>query len=394
MRDISFFCRKGTTRALRQSAIAMLFCGLTGSFLAGCSDGGGGVTIGESRADALDLPQEDAGSDLNPRVSLADLGERLFNDTNLSSPAGQSCGSCHSEVDGFVDPDRENPSSLGANGGDFGNRNTPSLFYINQIPDAQMVVRPHPATQVLQEFEFGGFFIDGRAKTLEEQAKLPLFNTVEMALPSRLELVTRIQQSDYSEEFQAHFGEEVFDSAEKTLESVASALTEFQRSDRFSPFNSKFDSVQRGESVFTESEARGEALFNGQALCSVCHASPTQPELFSDLLYHNVGTPRNEKLLMDIGNPDFVDLGLGGITKDPADNGQFRTPVLRNVALTAPYMHNGVFGTLREVVEFYNSGTAPGEVPGANVPPFIGNLQLNETQVDDLVAYMNTFTDL
>ncbi|MFK7996733.1 MAG: cytochrome-c peroxidase [Granulosicoccus sp.] len=340
------------------------------------------------------LPQEDAGSDQNPQLSLAGLGERLFIDTNLSSPVGQSCGSCHSEDNGFVDPDSQNPSSLGANGGNFGKRNTPSLFYINQIPDAQVVVRPHPATQVPQEFEFGGFFIDGRAATLEEQAKLPLFNTAEMALPSRLELLTRIQQSDYSKEFQAHFGEDVFDSADKTLVSVASALAEFQRSDKFSPFNSKFDRVKRGESTFTESEARGEALFNGQALCSACHASPNQPELFSDLLYHNVGAPRNEKLLSDIGDPKFVDLGLGGITKDPADNGQFRTPILRNVALTAPYMHNGVFATLREVVEFYNSGTAPSEVPGANVPPFIGNLLLNATQIDDLVAYMNTFTDL
>ncbi|MFK7861070.1 MAG: cytochrome-c peroxidase [Granulosicoccus sp.] len=391
MKDSANNCWKGISDGFRLSSVALLFCGLSGGLLVGCSDAG--VVADDSFSRESPFPQEDAGSGLNPQFSLAGLGERLFNDTGLSSPVGQSCSSCHSEDDGFVDPDSAHPSSLGANGGDFGIRNTPSLFYINQIPDAQLVIRPNPATQIPQEFEFGGFFVDGRAATLEEQAKTPFFNPVEMALPSRLELMTRIQQSDYSDEFQAHFGREVFDSPDATLDSAAKALAEFLRSSKFSPFNSKFDRVERGEGTHTESEARGKALFNGEALCSACHASPNPPELFSDLLYHNVGTPRNEKLLNDIGDPSFVDLGLGGITKDPADNGQFRTPVLRNVAITAPYMHNGVFDTLREVVEFYNSGTAEKEVPGANVPPFIGNLRLNDTQVDDLVAYLNTLTD-
>lgn len=379
---------------IRRLFTALTCTGLALSVLAGCSDSG---VVLASSAISNDEPTKDPVQDgeknPTPPLSLVELGERIFNDTNLSSPAGQSCGSCHGEESGFVDPAFIHPSSLGADGGHFGNRNTPTLFYASHIPEFQLVERPDFLTQIPTETEFGGFFIDGRAATLKEQAKQPFFNPIEMALSSTQEFATRIQQSDYSNQFQTHFGSTVFEDPDETLDAAAGALAEFQRSSRFSPFNSKFDRVKQGQETFTDSETRGEALFNGRALCSVCHTSPDEPEVFSDFLYHNIGTPRNTTLLNNFGDEAFVDMGLGAITGDADNNGQFRTPTLRNVALTAPYMHNGMFSTLREVVEFYNSESVPPEVPGSNIPPFIGLLFLTEVEVDDIVAFLNTLTD-
>lgn len=398
-----------SSSALRDKPYKLLTSVIVLLSLAGCSDSGvvvqGENSVGASESGidqngstnppANDSPSSDNNSGQNPSplLSLSQLGERIFSDTNLSSPKGQSCSSCHTPGKGFVDPDVDQPSSLGANGGNFGTRNSSTLFYANQIPEFQIVERPHPLTQIPRDVEFGGFFVDGRARTLKEQAKEPFFNEKEMALPSKRELAIRLESGEYSEEFQARFGQTIFQNPELALDAAASALAAFQNEQKFSPFSSKFDRVKNGDSVFTSAESRGEALFTGRALCSVCHTSPSGAEIFSDFLYHNVGAPRNLTLLNNIGDQSFVDLGLGSKTGNPANNGQFRTPTLRNVAKTAPYMHNGVFKNLREVVEFYNSGAEPPEVPGNNIPPFIGNLFLSETDVNDIVAFLHTLTD-
>lgn len=385
---------------VRRDASTLLCSGVAIFVLTGCSDSGvilgnsGAINRGQPDSPVNDVvAQPEAEAEPVPQLSLAELGRLIFVDEKLSSPIGQSCDSCHSEANGFVDPDSDHPSSLGANGGDFGLRNSPTLFYVAQIPGFQHVELTDPVTQLVDDAEFGGFFLDGRSATLEEQAKQPFFNPIEMALPSIQEFATRIQSSDYSEEFQARFGKDIYDNPNQTLDSAASALAAFQRTSRFSPFNSKFDRVKQGQQTFTDAEARGEELFNGRALCSLCHASPDGPEVFSDFLYHNIGTPANATLLSDIGDQSFVDLGLGAITGNVDDNGKLRTPTLRNLSLTAPYMHNGVFGTVREVVEFYNTGTASPENPGSNVFPFMGLLFLSDVDVDDIVAFLNTLND-
>ncbi|MFK7892089.1 MAG: cytochrome-c peroxidase [Granulosicoccus sp.] len=355
------------------------------------------------------------------------MGEKIFFDTNLSALRTQSCASCHNPATGFTDPDAHQSTSLGGDGVSFGTRNSPSLSYVGHIPDFEMAMKPstglslRKAAQnnpgvallelplpellgllnqniVLAPQSFGGFFLDGRAATLEEQAKIPFFAANEMGLNSPGELVQRLRWSWYSWEFTRQFGYDVFSDSERTLNGVAKALAAYQRTQIFAPFTSKFDRVAKGIDQFSASEARGQALFNGKAGCFVCHTSPQGSEqVFSNFLYFNVGAPKNYEMLNSIGNPDFIDRGRALISGNPAEEGKFRTPTLRNVAKTAPYMHNGVFKTLHEVVNFYNirdiAFTPESSAPTMTPAPVIGNLGFTPVEVDDIVAFLRTLSD-
>jgi cytochrome c peroxidase len=175
--------------------------------------------------------------------------------------------------------------------------------------------------------------------------------------------------------------------------------------------------VQVGQESFTAEEQHGSDLFFGSAGCSTCHNSiPTNPpanapqgiqeQVFSNFGYANIGAPANpdnQFYFVDSefnsAGIDFVDLGLGAIIGSPAQNGKFRMPTLRNVELTSPYMHNGVFTTLEEVVNFYNSrdvdaAIAPPEVSdNLSTRGGIGNLGLSPDDLDDLVSFLRTLTD-
>ncbi len=175
-------------------------------------------------------------------------------------------------------------------------------------------------------------------------------------------------------------------------------------------FSSKYDLFLQGKVKLTEQEMRGLALFESEKKghCAECHPSQPGPEqelpLFTDFTYDNLGVPRNPAnpyhYLPKLLNPDgtqFVDLGLGGIVKKSEENGKFRVPTLRNVAVTAPYMHNGIFKTLRQVVVFYNTRDV-GPWPEPEVPQNVnreelGNLRLTEQEVDDIVTFLHTLTD-
>jgi cytochrome c peroxidase len=155
---------------------------------------------------------------------------------------------------------------------------------------------------------------------------------------------------------------------------------------------------------------RGLALFENEkkGRCAECHPSRLglnhEPPLFTDFTYDNLGVPKNPEspyyYLPKSLNPNgtkFVDLGLGGVVNKPEENGKFRVPSLRNVAVTAPYMHNGIFKTLRQVVVFYNTRDV-GPWPAPEVPQNVnheelGNLGLTEQEVDDIVAFLSTLTD-
>lgn len=326
--------------------------------------------------------------------ALISLGQSIYNDTNLSEPAGQSCASCHTPTiaAGFDDPDSNQPTSLGANGSSFGTRNSPTTSYVAHIPPGQTILRVIGG--VIRPIQFGGQFLDGRASTLEEQAKAPFLNPDEMAIPSSLELIQKIQQASYAGDFEALFGIGVLDNTELSFNYITDAIAAFERTDLFSPFSSRFD-----QGNLTASEARGQRLFNGRAICDTCHQSPSGfREVFSDFEFRNIGVPRNLTLLSNIGNQNFIDRGLGGVTNNPLDDGRFRTPTLRNIANTAPYMHNGVFNTLTEVVQFYNtrdtSFTQPPEISrNLNQGRNIGELRLNARDVQDIVAFLETLTD-
>jgi len=331
-------------------------------------------------------------------AALISLGEQIFNDTNLSSPSGQACATCHNLSAGFDDTNNTIPTSIGADGFSFGARNSPTASYAAHIPEPQTVNRPPPGGGQDRAVLIGGLFLDGRAATLEEQAKGPFLNPTEMANGTREELIEKLRLASYAADFELLFGEAILDDVDRSFDYIADALAAFERTEIFSPFSSKFDRVENETDNFTASELRGRQLFGGRAQCDRCHLIEEQQSQFSDFEFHNIGVPSNIMVLAAINDPQFIDLGLGGVTEDPRDDGKFRTSTLRNIAITAPYMHNGIFTTLTEVVEFYNSRdttfSLTAEVErnldqGGN----IGELELSDNDIVDLVAFLETLTD-
>lgn len=314
------------------------------------------------------------------------LGERLFFDENLSDPIGQSCGTCHLPSAGFADPDLLDPVSEGANMVDFGSRNTPTASYASHIPDFED----------LGGGEFiGGQFLDGRASTLELQAQMPFLNPLEMNMADEAAVIAQVRAADYADDFRAVFGANALDTGSELAAyvQVSEAIASFERSSEFSLFNAKFDDVSNGQASFTASELNGQQLFNSNTGgdCRRCHNSgAAATQVFSDFKYNNIGVPTNPANPFLVANPAFVDLGLGAL-EGAAQNGKFRTPTLRNVALTPPYMHNGVFDTLQEVVEFYNLRDVDAVVPEVNQNidqvGNIGELGLTPGEIADLVAF-------
>ena len=328
-------------------------------------------------------------------MDLVSLGEKLYKDTNLSNPPGQSCESCHGVSVGFDDPDSNDPTSLGADSSSIGNRNAPTASYAAHIPETVKVMRTPPGGGAEIEVQIGGQFLDGRAASLEEQAKGPFLNPVEMGNANEAAVIALVKEAAYADEFEALFGADVLDNVEKSYNYIADAIAAFERTEVFSPFNSKFDQVAAGTAVFTDKEQAGQVLFNGTAKCILCHNTDTSTgakQVFSNFEYRNIGVPANPALSGD----DFPDLGQGAVTNIAADNGRFRVSSLRNIEMTAPYMHNGVFTTLQQVVEFYNTGNLALAEVNENIAPeaSIGQLNLNPEEVDSLVVFLKTLTDM
>lgn len=355
-----------------------------------------------------------------------DLGRDLYKDTDLSINKNQSCASCHSlkTVDifdeeetaapGFVDPENVatgSPTSRGSIMGKFGGLNSPSAGYAAFSP-----------TFFFDETEglwVGGQFWNGRAATLEDQAKGPFLNPVEMAMPSRWAVISQIKlDRNYVRAFNTVYGfdlssipsnimaasddnapAEVFEA----YDLLARAIASFERSRKFNKFTSKFDFVEAGITSYTDQEAKGKTLFMGKAQCSLCHVmEPAQgpdgkvyPAVFTDFTYDNIGVPRNTSVP---GNPT-PDIGLGATTGNIEDNGKHKVMSLRNIAVTAPYGHNGFFSSLEEIVHFYNTrdiafeGWASPEIPVNVNAAELGNLGLSASEEADVVAFLKTLTD-
>ena len=326
---------------------------------------------------------------------VEELGKNLFFDTDLSEPAGQSCASCHSPATGFAEPDQENPVSEGVIPGRFGGRNAPSAGYAVFFPEFTHKGRNNIS---------GGQFWDGRAANLTEQAKGPFLNPVEMNNPSRAHVIADIELSSYAGLFEQECGLDAFlpENVDSSYDCMAAAIAAYEGTSEVSPFSSKFDAVQAGLATFTAQEEEGFNLFKGSAKCSNCHTVKTlnnEPApIFTDFEYHNIGLPHNPEIDALIGSVQPPDLGLGVFVVDPKNNGKFKNTHLRNVELTAPYMHNGVLKTLKEVVNFYNTRDIPGMWPPPEVPEnmdsqFVGNLGLTDAEEDAIVAFMLTLTD-
>ncbi len=311
------------------------------------------------------FPPMDIPADNPLTVEGVHLGRMLFWEKSLSQDGSMSCGSCHLPEHGFSDP---SPYSTGITGAQ-GLRNAMALINIGWASN---------------------YFWDGRGASLEEQILEPVSHPDEMAMPWP-DAVAQLQAStepvDYPNLFLKAFG-----TAEINSELTTKAIAQFLRT--MISADSKFDQWRRGETSLSDEEFAGYEIFlreggdpettpGGQfgGDCFHCHGEAGLQ--FSDYLFRNNGL-----------DSTFVnDAGLAGVTGMPLDSGRFKTPTLRNVSLTAPYMHDGRFTTLEEVLDHYNTGG----VPSSTIDPFMkyttGGLALSPVQKTHLLAFLETLTD-
>ena len=289
------------------------------------------------------------------------LGRKLFFDPILSRDSSMSCSSCHQPEKSFTDGLATSPGVDKVNG----RRSAMSLLDIG--------------------FQNRGLFWDGRSSTLEIQALLPIEDPVEMHFnwPGVVERLKR--HPDYPMQFRKAFGIPAVDSITKFL--AVKAIAQFQRT-LISSGKSKFDlAITPGSGVFfSESELRGFDMYFDRsggrlpdAECFHCHNAPLMSSL--DFFNNGIQPVRTGQV--------FDDNGLGAVTGSPAQNGMFKAPSLRNIALTAPYMHDGRFSSLEEVIGHYDSGGFPSD----NKNPFIRKLSLTSQQKSDILAFLHTLTD-
>ncbi len=355
--------------------------------------------------------EENPGSPFGTREAL---GQALFFDVNLSRNRTQSCASCHAPTHGFVD-NRDSPggraASLGDDGRSLGDRNAPTASYAAYSP---------PFRQRADGVYEGGQFHDGRAATLEEQAAGPFLNPLEMNMPGQAAVVARLQENPaYVQAFTRLFGAEVFADTGSAYDAMTQSIAAFERTEFFAPFDSRYDRYLRGEEQLTAQEELGMELFFSRQFtnCQLCHQRNALPETagetFTNFEYHNIGVPENVALRARNGvGAGHVDEGLlanPGVS-DPAMRGRFKTPTLRNVAVTAPYMHNGVFSDLRTVLLFYNQYNDASAHRQVNpetggqwrAPEVAGTLSteelttgpaLSDEKIDALLAFLRTLTD-
>ncbi|WP_116131091.1 cytochrome-c peroxidase [Tropicimonas sp. IMCC34043] len=343
------------------------------------------------------------------------LGGALFFDTALSKNRTEACATCHDPATAFVDPRETRVGravSLGDDGASIGDRNTPTAAYAMFSPPFHR----DPETGKWK----GGQFLDGREPDLAGQAGGPPLNPIEMGMPDRAAVVERLQENpDYVLSMQALYGADVFDDPDRAYEAMTGAIAAFEGTEVFAPFDSRYDRYLRGEESFTDQEELGRVLFFSQQFtsCNLCHQlgrSAMDPaETFSNYEYHNIGVPENTAVRAVNGvAADFVDRGLldNPAVEDPAEAGKFKVPTLRNVAVTGPYMHNGVFQDLRTVVLFYDKYNSKKPARQINpetgapwgAPEVDGTLSmeqletgpgLDDARVDAIVAFLKTLTD-
>lgn len=306
------------------------------------------------------------------------LGEQLFNDKRLSQDGSISCASCHDKDKAFTDGQQV---ALGIKQ-QAGFRNAPT---------------------VVNAAFYQRLFLDGRAASLEEQALGPFLNPIEHGLKSAQELVAIVNTDpNYKTQFAQVFN---IDEDKITAELIAQAIASFERT--LIAGNSAFDRYLfgRDRSALTQSEARGMRLFRRKGNCSNCHEIGGVNALLMDNRFYNLGVGF-ERINSEIAefvasvragdSPDDFDfteaqraeLGRFNITRVIADIGKFKTPTLRNIALTAPYLHDGSLQTLEEVVEYYDQGGEKNPFLDSAIFP----LHFTDQEKQDLVAFLKALT--
>lgn len=337
-----------------------------------------------ARRPRLGLPPIPVPADNPLTAEKIALGRKLFYDRRLSLNGTQSCAMCHIPEQGFAN--NELAIAVGLEGRDVG-RNAPTLYNV--------AYQRH-------------LFHDARERTLEHQAWQPMINPLEMANPSIGHVLERLSHlPDYAGLFETAFG-----GRPAAMEGVGQALASYQRT--LVSGNAPFDRWYFGgeADAIGPSAQRGFALFTGRAGCSACHLIGERSALFMDHGLHNTGAgypmaeaarerPRRVLLapgvygeiapeqLASVSRPaPRSDLGRYRITADPADRWHFKTPSLRNLTLTAPYMHDGSLATLAEVVAFYDRGGVPNPLQDPRIRP----LALIPEEQADLVSFLESLT--
>jgi cytochrome c peroxidase len=352
-------------------------------------------------------------------ADLRSLGRAIFFDAALSEPSGTSCASCHDPARAFSGLNgSRNGLPRGSRPGRFARRTSPSLLYLRYVP----TFRFHQEGDDPQEQPLGGLFWDGRVDNVRALARQPLLNPDEMNNRDGAVVAAKMARAPYAAEFARLLGPPA--SAEAALDGVGRALEAYLTAEEMSPFSSRFDAFVRGRGALTPLERRGLALFEdpSKGACSACHLldvgshDPTA-SLLTDFGYEAVGAPRNARApgrpAPDLGLCERRDAQLP--TNAPSYCVSFRTPSLRNVAARGSFMHNGAFGSLRDVVAFYAtratnprrwyaSGVPFDDVPkrfrglvNVTSPPYdrhVGDAPaLTEDEIDAVVAFLGTLTD-
>lgn len=307
------------------------------------------------------------------------LGQRLYFDKKLSADGTVACATCHDVSRGFTD---QRPVAEGI-GDQLGRRNSPTTM-----------------NALFMETQFW----DGRAASLEKQAELPIINPIEMGQPDRDAAVASIKDDpEYRRMFQAAYG------SAPNYGDLVKAIAAFERTLVF--LEAPFDRFLAGETQAMSAEAqKGWELFNGKARCVSCHAINTANPIGSDNRFHNIGVAARTRNFEALAREalraleaeggieevdrlaletDMSELGRFLVTKNRADVGAFKTEQLRNVALTAPYMHDGSMRTLWDVMDHYNKGGEANPYLDGGIEP----LALSEDEIDAVVALMFAMTD-
>lgn len=291
-------------------------------------------------------------------IAGVDLGRHLFYDPILSADSNISCASCHKQNAAFSDGGQKFSKGFG---GALSSRNTMPLFNLAWYP---------------------AMFWDGRSGTIEEQVFHPVRMHNEMNLQWSV-AVERVHNSRlYKSKFKQAFGNKKIDSV-----LIAKAIAQFERT--LISYNSRYDSVLRRQTNFTKAELKGFELITDMSMadCLHCHTVDADP-MGTTFGFSNNG-------LDDIKNPeDYKDKGVGAVTGKVEDNGKFRIPSLRNIALTAPYMHDGRFKTLKEVLDFYSEGVHPAaNVDAKMAMAHSGGVHLTEDEKYFIISFLSTLTD-
>jgi len=391
---------------MKKVIISLMLTGLVVTAISGCED--------SSKKSSKDEVK------LNSKIAL---GELLYSDKNLSFDRTQSCATCHNADQGFID-DRTNDASrdtgkglvasagsLGDNGTSIGDRNAPTAAYAAFSPVFKHGIRDR-SNKIMSDLDIGAYegfiggqFWDGREADLKGQAGGPPTNPGEMNMPDKAAVVERIKEnSDYVAGFESVYGANIFNDNELAYAAMAESIGEFEKTPEFYPFDSKYDRTLLDfnddnyyEFPVSSKTQTGQVLFfSSNFTCAACHQ--LQPlkirgEIFTSFEYHNIGVPENTAL-RNINGVTTLDEGLLNNPNVSAqtEKGKFKVPTLRNAAVTAPYMHNGIFNELETVMRFYQhakerAGNQP--VVAVNNPETglsWGDAEINENIAHDILA--------